>query len=256
LEIDGLVPGTNAAEIGKAEDEAHVSGNVGVMLLAVRADAAATTGSDDGDYVPLLTDANGKLWVYDSSLAGVVSGSELQVDIVTIATGDNNIGNVDVASISAGETHIGEVGGTGTFVDVVLSLDDGGAYASGDVLAATQEVASALRVAGGTGHIQTIVVQDDDDQAGALDLIFLDQNTSIGTENSAISMADNDDILGSVEVVAGDYVDMVNSQHATKTNVGIMISSATTSIWMAAASRDTKSYSTSGITVRLGIIWD
>lgn len=34
-------PGTAAASLGKAEDAAHASGDVGVMLLAVRKDTAA-----------------------------------------------------------------------------------------------------------------------------------------------------------------------------------------------------------------------
>jgi hypothetical protein len=107
-------------------------------------------------------------------------------------------------------------------IDLVLSLDTA-QYASGDVLADTQELADAMRTAGGTGIIHSIVVQDDDDQAGALDIIILDSNTSIGTENDAVTMADNDNILGSVEVTAADYIDMANSQHACKTNLGTLI---------------------------------
>jgi len=138
---------------------------------------------------------------------------------------------------------------------VVLSLNTN-IYATGETLAETQEVTDALRTVNGCGIIQSIVVQDDDDQAGALDLVFFDANTSLGTENSAVSMADNDTILGIVSIAAADYADMINSRVATKANVGIGIKAAldSTSIYMGAVSRDAKTYTASGISVRLFIL--
>jgi hypothetical protein len=143
-----------------------------------------------------------------------------------------------------------------TVRDLVLSLDTA-QYASGEVLADTQELTDAVRVQGGTGVIHSILVQDDDDQGAALDIIILDANTSIGTENSAVTMADNDNILGSVSVLASDYVDMANSQHACLTNVGIVVKSKTDqSLFVAAVSRGTGTYTASGITLRFGILQD
>lgn len=59
--IDGMEPGSDAADLGKEEDSAHSTGDVGVMLLAVRKDAAAALAGTDGDYIPLTTDALGRL---------------------------------------------------------------------------------------------------------------------------------------------------------------------------------------------------
>ena len=168
-----------------------------------------------------------------------------------------DIGDVDVTSITAGETHLGSVGGESAIVTVVLTLHTD-ANVVNDVLAATQVVAGALRVNDGTGIIQSIVVIDDDDKKGDLDLIFFDANTSVGSESAACSMADNDTILGIQEVVEADYVDMINSQVACLKNVGIVNQGATGTddIYMAAIARDTETYSGSGITVRLGILQD
>lgn len=58
-----LTPGTAAANLGKAEDAAHSSGDVGVMALGVRNDAGTTLATTDGDYIPLSMDANGALRV-------------------------------------------------------------------------------------------------------------------------------------------------------------------------------------------------
>ena len=149
-----------------------------------------------------------------------------------------------------------KVKGKTDVVTVVLTLDTN-IYADGDVLAITHEIANAVSVSGGTGVIQSIVVQDDDDQAGILDLVFFDANTSMGAAaNAAVAIADGDTILGIQEVVAADYVDMINSQVAHFENVGIVIRGTGTSLYMGAVSRDTKTYTAAGITVRLGILMD
>lgn len=54
----GVTPGTGATDLGKAEDAAHTSGDVGVMLLGVRNDAGATL-ANDGDYIPLSINPSG-----------------------------------------------------------------------------------------------------------------------------------------------------------------------------------------------------
>jgi hypothetical protein len=62
LEVDvtRIVPGTGATSLGKAEDAAHTTGDVGVMALGVQKTAAAATAAD-GDYAPFQVDANGRL---------------------------------------------------------------------------------------------------------------------------------------------------------------------------------------------------
>ena len=47
----------------KAEDSAHISGDSGIMSLAVRADSDGSLVSADGDYAPLQVDSAGKLKV-------------------------------------------------------------------------------------------------------------------------------------------------------------------------------------------------
>lgn len=59
--VNTIVPGTGATHLGKAEDAAHTSGDVGVMMLSVRQDAAAALAGTDADYQPLITDSAGRL---------------------------------------------------------------------------------------------------------------------------------------------------------------------------------------------------
>ena len=64
VDILTVVPGTGATNLGKAEDAAHSSGDVGVAALAVRQDTPAASSGTDGDYEPLKVSGGG-LWVRD-----------------------------------------------------------------------------------------------------------------------------------------------------------------------------------------------
>ena len=193
-------------------------------------------------------------------LDNAISGTEMQVDVVSIAANNGvDIGDVDVTSITAGETHVGEVGGNSSVFEVTLSLDTN-AYASGDVLADTQAMTACMRVDAGTAVVHSITLLDEDDQAQALDLLFLRTNVSIGTENSAVSVTDANarEIMGVVEVAAADYVDLVGSQIVTKTNVGIVVDAAAGAddLYVAAISRGTGTYTASGIRLMVGLLRD
>lgn len=55
-----------ASAVLKAEDAAHVTGDAGVQMLAVRTDTAAALAGTTGDYTPLQTDALGAARVVDA----------------------------------------------------------------------------------------------------------------------------------------------------------------------------------------------
>jgi hypothetical protein len=100
VSVSGLVPGTTATSLGKAEDAPAADGDTGVMMLAVRKDTAATTVGADGDYHPLEVNGNGRLWC--STLIDTA-----------LPAGNNNIGDVDVLTLPAlvaGTAIIGKVG--------------------------------------------------------------------------------------------------------------------------------------------------
>ena len=63
--IDGSI-----TALSKAEDSSHVSGDQGIMGLAVRNDAGSTLVSADGDYSPLSINATGSLYTH-------ITGSDL-----------------------------------------------------------------------------------------------------------------------------------------------------------------------------------
>ena len=80
VSVSSIAPGTAASSLGKAEDAAHTSGDVGVMPLVVRSDAGGTLAGTDGDYAPLQVDASGALRV-----TGGGGGTEYTEDAVAAA---------------------------------------------------------------------------------------------------------------------------------------------------------------------------
>jgi hypothetical protein len=84
--VTSVSPGASASNVGKAEDAAHGSGDIGVMLLAVRRDTAAAGSDADGDYSTLNVDASGRLWI--NCGAGCAGGSQYtEGDVDTTITG-------------------------------------------------------------------------------------------------------------------------------------------------------------------------
>ena len=65
VDVTSIVPGVAATSLGKAEDAAHVSGDTGVMMLAVRDDILDVKSGTENDYEPLHTDATGRLYTAD-----------------------------------------------------------------------------------------------------------------------------------------------------------------------------------------------
>ena len=167
-----------------------------------------------------------------------------------------DIGDVDVTSIAAGETHIGAVGASDTVVTITCSLPVG-ALTAGDVAFDTQEIANAARVSGGVVILQSVTLLAKDDNPAPIDLVFLDAATSIGTEDSAVSIADADaeDILGIVSIATTDYVDLVNSQVATKSGIGLeMKAGASTSLYVAGITRGMPTYTASGVMIKFAFL--
>lgn len=147
-----------------------------------------------------------------------------------------------------------------TVLDLVLSLDTGGAYADGDVLADTQALASAFRAVGERAFLKHVLVLDEDDQGQPFDLIFFDANVALGTENSApnISDANARNIIGRLAVPSGNFYDIGGVRVAFVDGGEMLLKAgaATTTLYVAAISRGTGTYTASGIQLKLGLLWD
>jgi len=174
------------------------------------------------------------------TLDNAISGSEVQVDVVAALPAGTNaigklaansgvdIGDVDVTSISAGENHLGEVGGKTIVKSVTLSTDTA-AYASGDLIADTQQIDAFFRKADGTGVIQTLTIIDEEAQGVAMYILFHLTSTSMGSENSAPNISDANasaGIQGMVAIAASDWVTVSGVKIACIRNIGLPVKAA------------------------------
>lgn len=108
VDVTSVTPGTAASSLGKAEDAAHTSGDVGVMAMSVRQDTAAALSGTDGDYQPLITDGSGRLHVNVGNTVTVGSHAvtnagtfAVQVDgaaLTSLQLIDDSIGTIGAAA--------------------------------------------------------------------------------------------------------------------------------------------------------------
>ena len=149
--------------------------------------------------------------------------------------------------------------GSSTVIDVTLSVP-AEAVDDNDVLAATQEVQDFFRIPGGQAYLHSLTVLDEDDQGAEMDIVFLDSNVALGTEDAAVSITDANarQIIGIVNVATSDYTDLIGCQLATLRNIGLALKAASgdSSIYIAAITRGTPTHTASGLKLKLGVMWD
>lgn len=84
--IGAVTPGVAAANLGKAEDAVHASGDTGVMGLGVRSDTLATFGAD-GDYIPIAHSQYGQTEVRAGGVT-LMPAVTFTLDTLIYAAGD------------------------------------------------------------------------------------------------------------------------------------------------------------------------
>lgn len=116
-----VTPGTAAANLGKAEDAAHTTGDTGVLALAVRNDALASQTSADGDYAAPTVDASGRQWV--TFAATTVTTTVTRPADTTAYAADDTWANSTSSPTTGGFTLTGmavQSGGSGLLTDVMI----------------------------------------------------------------------------------------------------------------------------------------
>lgn len=145
-------------------------------------------------------------------------------------------------------------------LDDVITIDctvDTNALAEGDVAFATQEVAGFSTAADVSSILQSIVLYDPDIQSKAIDLVFFNAATPLGTENSAPDIDDTESltVIGIVSIAEADYVSLIQNSVAIKTNIGLVMKAGTGgSVWVAGISRGAPTYATGHLYIKLGVL--
>lgn len=142
--------------------------------------------------------------------------------------------------------------------DVTLVLDTS-QYTDGYLLADVVELPDFFLPANNAALVQSLHVLDEDDQGVALDVLFVNADTTWGTFNEALAISDAiaRSIVGAVEVVSGDYVDLGGSQLAIPQFNPFLVAASSRSqksLWVAAVSRGAGTYTASGVRLRIGVL--
>lgn len=177
---------TTSSSSNFAEDSAHVSGNDGTHILAVRNDTEGSLVSADGDYASLQLDSSGRL----RTLANIAN-------TVTVTATDLDIRDLDSASDSVSAVQSGTWNiGTVTSITNDVNIADGGNSITVDAvdldirdLAFATDSVTAHQ--GGTWTIDAItndVSIDDGGNSITVDATDLDiRDLSASQDNVAIS---------------------------------------------------------------------
>lgn len=243
------------AEVVALEDDL----TIGVEAIGAKTDAAASsTVAETGTARSGISLWKGikNILILVSTVLGATDGAA----IVTDSDGTIQRYLRGLVKLISG---ILSVKGTETVIDVTLTLDNAVQYADGDVLFVSKEITNWVTANGKAAILHHVWLIDEDAQGGALDLLFFDSAVNVGTINVAydITDAEMEGLLGRIVIAGTDYTTWTNNKTAfikssdSGFKAGIMqAGAATTSIWIAGISRDTKTYTASGIKLKLGVI--
>lgn len=140
----------------------------------------------------------------------------------------------------------------------VTPTPDTGIYAADELLFNPATLTNAGAYVGGIVKLTSLLLLDEDDQGIAMDLLFLDASTSLGTFNTAFAASDTlmRAVVGRVNIATGDYIDFGGSRVAMKTGLSTIMKcgAATRDLYVAAVTRGgTPTYTATGLKFKFGI---
>jgi hypothetical protein len=201
------------------------------VLVTIASDSTGVLSVDDnGGSLTVdgtVTETNSSAILADTAnmdtnlgtVAGAVSGTEMQVDVVAaLPAGDNNIGNVDIASAIPAGTNI--IGKTQPFA----ALTEGGLT---ELIGINEQVdqneysASVGVALGGTysGEILNISLYSDEAGSGTVPfssghLILLDADPATSAGDAALAAGEWPTIIGRWDIAAADWIKDANGGQA------------------------------------------
>jgi predicted nuclease of predicted toxin-antitoxin system len=142
----------SSAMVGHLEDDAHNSGDAGIMALAVRKDSAAVTGGADNDYSALIVDAQGRQWVRPAPV-------QVRIQLTPTISSGSAYASGDViggSSASQALSNAARISGGSGIIQSITVLDK------------TQA------------------------QRAAMDIMFFDRSVTAAADNAAVATSDAD----------------------------------------------------------------
>jgi hypothetical protein len=216
-------------QLAKAEDAAHASGDYGLMVLGVRKDTAAALAGTDGDYIPLIVDASGRLHV-----APLPANSGTDIGDVTV----NNAADAGVY-VRPGTSEIFPVRGTAfrSASNQLTRPGDTNAYHAGDVVVGLLTFASVGRAnAAGSYIINPRLISSVAPAAtGSFKLWLFNAAPTVAAEHAAFAPSDAEMATTCIGIIYFDRADKTANNtlytQANFTPIYLKCGAATTSIY-------------------------
>jgi hypothetical protein len=167
----------------------------------------------------------------------------------------------DTAGIEALLVTNNNVGGYTTGIKDTTAVSTSPAYTAGDAVGAKRTIANAVRVSGGTGILESIILLDRANQKAAMELFIFDSDPSAATitDNTAFVFSTDDlKVIARVSIAATDYVTINSKAVATVKGLGIALkASGSTSLYAALVTTGTPTYAaTTDVQLIYGILQD
>jgi len=160
-------------------------------------------------------------------------------------------------------TYISNVGGFTTLVQSTVVMSAAGIYSTGDYIGtstAPQSFSSAVRTSGGTGVIKSLLISDKITTTNvAMELWILDRTFTAPTDNAAWDLSDANMLFvqAVIPIVTTGWYASSAGQVYFDASLSIPVKSNGTTLYYALVARGTTpSFTSSDLTITLGILQD
>ncbi len=196
-----------------------------------------------------------------SSITNVVSVDVVDtvaaVTAVATVNAVTTVGSVtNVAAISAGENHLGIVTGGGISISVTPAISAGAIYVAKEAVGGEMTFANAVRVAGGSGIINSVTIADNDGENAGLELWLFSATVAEAADNAPMDFTDAELLtcVGVIPISSADYFAIADNSVACLRGVGLQFKCAATSLFGQLKCTATPTYTAVGdLTVTSGI---
>lgn len=226
--LTSVVPGTGATNLGKAEDAASASGDVGVGALVLQQASPGDNAGTDGDYSFLQMSA-GRLWASAKIDTALPAGTNVIGHVITdtgsttAVTGTVTVsGTVTTTPPSNASTNIAQINGvtplmgngvTGTGSQRVTIASDNTAFSVNAIQSGTWNIGTVTTVSAVTAITNALPVG-----ANVIGKVSIDQTTP-GTTNLVSLTAETTKVIGVVRNADGSGNLLTSTANALDINI-------------------------------------
>jgi len=167
----------------------------------------------------------------------------------------------ETVTVAASENHLGAMGGNTNIVQNTITTTNGTAYTANDNIGGIITVAALLRLDGGTGVLQELMLWSKENQKPNLYIDFWKASPSVGTytnDAAQVIAGDEADWIGFKELAVADWKDSGTISRCVLSNLSQLLAGyAADDIFITIETKTAITYtSTSGLIVKAGIFQD